>query len=286
MKNKKIQSAISFALAVILAFSCLTILTSAKSIAVVKQPDKRNFYQGIDWFYDNNNAIKFLKDPDLKGTVLSDGSKNVEYSAVKTPNMFSRADSGKWVEGSNTMRIYCDDFSGYATTTIKLFTVSSVSIVTPPSNTFYVKGLDWNPGPLGDVEFTKCDLTGLKINALYSDGTSKQVSYPENKLLGWSVGSDYSEIYPGKATLYATFCGKSAPFEVEFSNTNPFTLGDVTKDGKINSHDALVILQYATGSIALDSSKLRLADINKDSYINSLDALLILQYTVGKISSL
>lgn len=285
MKNRKVKCALCLVLTFILAFSCFAILTSAKTLTVVKQPEKRTFYQGIDWFYNESNVIKLIKDPNLKGTVISDGSKNVEYNASKTPNMFSKADSGKWVEGSNKIRIYCDDFSGYATTTITLVSVSSISIVTPPSNTLYVKGLDWQAGPFGDVEFTKCDLTGLKLNVKYSNGSSKEVSYPENELIGWTVGADYEEFRPGEATLYAEFCGKTAPFDVVFSNTNPYSAGDVTKDGKINSHDALVILQSATGSITLDTSRQRLADVNKDGKINSLDALLILQYSVGKISS-
>lgn len=283
---KSIKKTVCVLLSVILAFSVFTVLSSAKSITVIKQPDKRTFYQGIDWMYNKSNIISLTADPDLTGTVLSDGSTNVEYKPSKMPNMYAKPDSGKWIEGSNTMRIYCDDFTGYATTTVKFVTVSSISVVTPPSNTVYIKGTDWKAGPMGDVEFTSCDLTGLKLSVKYSDGSVKSVSYPENQLISWSVGTDYADIYPGDATLYALFCGKLAPFSVTFANTNPFKLGDVTKDGKINSYDALVILQSATGSTTLDSSKQKLADVNKDGKINSLDALLVLQYTVGKISSL
>lgn len=286
MKYIKVKSLFCFILSMIIVFSGFAVFSSAKTITVVKQPDKRTFYQGIDWMYNSSNIITLTSDPDLKGTVVSDGSKNVEYIASKMPNMYAKPDSGKWTTGSNTMRIYCDDFSGYATTAVSFVTVSSISVTNPPSNTVYIKGIDWKTGPMGDVEFTKCDLTGIKLSVKYSDGSVKSVSYPENQFISWSVGSDYAEINPGNATLYASFCGKLAPFNVTFANTNPFKLGDVTKDGSINSYDALVILQSATGSITLDSSKKNLADVNKDGNINSLDALLVLQYTVGKISSL
>lgn len=285
MKNIS-KNAVCIILSLIFAFSSFAVLASAKTITIVKQPTKRTFYQGIDWMYNKNNIIFLVSDPDLTGTVLTDGSKTVEYKASKMPNMFAQADGGKWSAGVNTMRIYCDDFSGYATTTVTLVTVSSISVTNPPSNTVYVKGTDWKAGPMGDVEFTSCDLTGLKLSVKYSDNTVKSVSYPENQFISWSVSEDYTDIYPGEATLYALFCGKLAPFKVTFANTNPFKLGDVTKDGSINSYDALVILQSATGSVTLDSSKQKLADVNKDGNINSLDALLVLQYTVGKISSL
>jgi len=285
MKYRKFNKTVSIILAVILAFSGFAICSFAKTLTIVQQPSKRSFYQGVDWIYNKSNVIVLTKDLELKGTVISDGSKQVAFNDSKTPNMFSKSDSGSWSEGSNTIRIYCDDFSGYATTTVSFVKVSSISVVNPPSNTIYVKGIDWKESALGDVEFTSCDLTGLKISAKYADGTTKTISYPENEFLGWSVGQSYSEILPGDATLYATFCGKYAPFDVTFSKTDPFIKGDVTKDGKINSYDALVILQFATGSIALDSTQKRLADVNKDGRINSLDALNILQYSVGKISS-
>jgi hypothetical protein len=57
-------------------------------------------------------------------------------------------------------------------------------------------------------------------------------------------------------------------------------LGDINSDGKVNSSDALAVLQYAVGSIkTIDKAA---ADVNGDGGINSSDALLILQTSVGK----
>ncbi len=56
--------------------------------------------------------------------------------------------------------------------------------------------------------------------------------------------------------------------------------GDVTKDGKVNSSDALMILRYSVGiEKSIDT---KLADINHDGKINSTDALLALQISIGK----
>ena len=61
-------------------------------------------------------------------------------------------------------------------------------------------------------------------------------------------------------------------------------LGDMDDNGKINSFDALKILQISSrGNITEEEKKV--ADINKDGKVNSLDALKVLQYATGKINS-
>ena len=60
------------------------------------------------------------------------------------------------------------------------------------------------------------------------------------------------------------------------------TAGDVNSDGKINSADALGILQHTVGSKPKNFNK-DVADINADGTINSADALMVLQIAVGSI---
>lgn len=68
-------------------------------------------------------------------------------------------------------------------------------------------------------------------------------------------------------------------------DVQPYTLGDVNEDGKINSVDALLNLQASVGKITLSASAKLAADVNLDGTVNSVDALRILQYSVGKITS-
>ena len=56
-------------------------------------------------------------------------------------------------------------------------------------------------------------------------------------------------------------------------------VGDVNSDGKTNSSDALVILQYAVGKVTEINETY--ADINNDGKINSSDALVALKISVG-----
>lgn len=57
--------------------------------------------------------------------------------------------------------------------------------------------------------------------------------------------------------------------------------GDVDKNGSVNSADALVILEYAVGSIKEIDKKS--ADMNRDKVINSTDALCVLRTCVGEL---
>ncbi|MBQ8574661.1 MAG: dockerin type I repeat-containing protein [Clostridia bacterium] len=288
MKKSAFKSALSLALAFLLAFSVMGVAAVAANVTIVKMPAQTSYYQGIDWTYNKAGKIALVGgDFDISGTVLSYNSKTVEYAVNKWPNMYTKADSGTWTAGNNTMRIYCDNFpsSVYATLTVKLVEVESVSVVTPPKKTNLIEDEDWVMGALGDVEFTEFDLTGIKLKVKYTDGTTKSISYPDNQLIGWSVAQGVDSAEPGEATLYATFGGKRAPFTVNFLTKDTKLLGDVNGDYAINSFDALIILQSSVGKVTLDSTQTTQADVTKDGKVNSTDALTVLQYVVGKITS-
>lgn len=65
--------------------------------------------------------------------------------------------------------------------------------------------------------------------------------------------------------------------------TVSFAKGDINSDGKINSTDALLVLQSSTGLIKLTSAQVKEADVNGDSKVNSTDALAILRFSTGTV---
>lgn len=67
----------------------------------------------------------------------------------------------------------------------------------------------------------------------------------------------------------------------EYNEKPKYTLGDVDNDGKINSSDALLVLQHSVEILTLKDNALLAADVDKDGRILSSDALLILQHSVG-----
>lgn len=60
-------------------------------------------------------------------------------------------------------------------------------------------------------------------------------------------------------------------------------VGDINGDSKVNSNDALIVLQYSVGKIN-DIDK-KAADVTGDGKINSSDALRILQISVGVVDT-
>ena len=57
-------------------------------------------------------------------------------------------------------------------------------------------------------------------------------------------------------------------------------------NGKINSGDALVVLQGSTGLTQMSDRQIKAAELNNDDKITASDALVILQFATGLISTL
>lgn len=63
-----------------------------------------------------------------------------------------------------------------------------------------------------------------------------------------------------------------------------YTLGDVNNDGKVNTIDAIMILQHISKKITLNEKQMLAADTSKDGRISTMDAIRILQYISKKIT--
>ncbi len=61
-----------------------------------------------------------------------------------------------------------------------------------------------------------------------------------------------------------------------------YNLGDVNSDKKVNSTDALKVLEFSVGKAKLSKSQLKAADIDKNGQVNSQDAYIILSISSGK----
>lgn len=67
-------------------------------------------------------------------------------------------------------------------------------------------------------------------------------------------------------------------------STRRVLVGDVNSDGKVNTTDARLVLQYAAGLIEADAIDLEAAEVNGDQKINTTDARQILQLAAGILS--
>ncbi len=199
--------------------------------------------------------------------------------------------------------------------------ITKMEIVSLPTKTTFYHGTDWDYGywkfPEDDgfgvftprdgiISFMHqggyfsfyqdrgmLDMNGLVVKVTYSDGKTTNIAYKETKhstgvvtqnMLVSPKGGEYKV---GENTVEVYF--ESAPAVYTTYKINivegeqPATKGDVNSDKKVNSSDALLVLQHSVQLITLTAEQVKIADMNSDSNINSLDALMILQKSVGII---
>lgn len=61
----------------------------------------------------------------------------------------------------------------------------------------------------------------------------------------------------------------------------PYTLGDVSLNGTIDTYDASLVLQYMVGALSLSPTQLSAADYSENGHVDTYDASLILQHIVS-----
>ncbi len=210
------KKVISFSLCLILLLSALIIPASAQNTELIKEPDKKFFYEGIDWVY-SGSTIKAKIDFDLTGTVIRYNGNDISYKVFPWGgNMYIEPSSGNWKAGKNTARIYLEDFSNaYVDTQITLVAIKSVSLAKDPDKTKLMHGVDWDYDSKNNIALKSYSPTGAAIKLTFTDGTTSTVSY-EDGGIDWIVPNNVDDFVLGKNTLNLTFYGHYIPFTVEF----------------------------------------------------------------------
>ncbi len=209
----------------------------------------------------------------------------------------------------------CSGFSVSAAPKIR-----GIKIVTEPHQVKFYRNTDWDYGkwdqpddlgpwvwvPGSTISFLRnpgsgkypdagmINAEGLVIEVTYSDGSKKTMAYKESKKSSgiydqnilispeggrYKTGKQKAEVWLEEDFRYYD------TYEIEIiDGEKPVErqMGDVNNDGKVNSQDALFVLQYSVSIVELDNTQKKYADVNNDKKCNSSDALAILQKAVGK----
>ena len=193
--------------------------------------------------------------------------------------------------------------------------ITGVKIVSYPKKTEFVQGADWDYGYYDMPEggglgtfvsdsrmisfkhyggyYTRyadrgmIDMNGLVVKVTYSDGTSENIAYKET-VSGTSVtqniyASASTDYKLGENTIEVYFKSNTAVYDSYKINIvkTASLKGDVNFDGKVNSTDALLVLQHVVGSKLIGYQNIHIADMSGDGQINSFDALQILRKSVA-----
>ena len=154
----------------------------------------------------------------------------------------------------------------------------------------YIKEKGFNgftaPAPAPDPQFSIKTGTNLSVNEkskqiiLRNDPELTQAQFLSKYIQSKDVNVKMSALASGKVATGTTIAadGNGKSF-------GPYTIcliGDINCDSKINSSDALAILNHSVGAAPLEGYRLTSADWNGDSKVNSADALAVLNFSVSR----
>ncbi len=191
-----------------------------------------------------------------------------------------------WTDGSITPAVSDSGTTEYSVTFTPTDTVNYESVVL--SATLNIKNYIIS----GQV---KCyDATVETTVTLYETGTNTvaytvsltTVAESGEKILDFSFESVANGIYDlvvtnsrhGSYTLNGLETNEA---EIILDLIIIYLLGDVNRNGSINSTDVLLVRRYIAGLEIFDASQQVLADVNKNGAVNSTDVLMIRQYIAG-----
>ena len=138
------------------------------------------------------------------------------------------------------------------------------------------------------------DKQGNDIEYIYSfsdlekseDGNiySKEFKFSLNEPL--NINEEYSISTESRVKSYAGIsAGENIvkiKIEDESKPEDTIKLGDVNKDGVVDTEDARMIFKYYIGAIKLTDKEKKVADVNKDGVVDTEDARKILLYNIGQ----
>lgn len=141
----------------------------------------------------------------------------------------------------------------------------------------------------GQLNFLKYELTNYECDTGYILEKLKDVS--DTAQGAYKAGYDWCYYFerPAYKDSKSESRGASARdeywpvFGKKYVSTGT-ALGDVTGDGRIDSSDALLIVQSSVGKKTLNAAQKKAADVNGDNRITASDALIILDISTGKDS--
>ena len=224
----------------------------------------------------------FYYSRDLKSALLNE---NIEYIGNNAFGYCENVDLGQIPSSLKYLGYNLFGFS------------NNIGLTTVDGNTYLDKWLIRASAQSGDEFRIPEGTVGIAASAIYSIGMIRSASVYIPASVKHINSSAFRYFINLKDVYFAgsredwekmNIGDKNSPlFEahIHFEDQTPPTYGDVDKDGKISSSDALMVLQNVVGILDFSDGQLTVADVDGDRKISSSDALLILQHTVGIIDS-
>lgn len=215
MKALKVSVALILCL---LTISFPTAFAAKSKAELVTPPNRTVFYEGKDWDYTRREITPFANF-DLEGTVVDyNGEIKTYFFFPWGGNMWAEPVSGSWHTGVNDVYIYLDDYDGevYAEGQITLCEITKIQVVTYPTDTTLIRGINWHYDKFENIVLDSLDFSGTSVEVFYSDGTREILPYNQKNGLRWEVASDNERFSLGRNKISASYFSKTAPVYYDF----------------------------------------------------------------------
>lgn len=104
---------------------------------------------------------------------------------------------------------------------------------------------------------------------------------------GWTCSITFRMPVSAAASTYAVYVSGTGVetkdvkyLKIASTSGETYICGDVTKDGRVTSDDALWVLRNEVGLNVPVTADIEAGDVNEDTFVNSTDALWMLRYEV------
>lgn len=153
-----------------------------------------------------------------------------------------------------------------------------------------IKDLGMSGNKIEKPVVTPPSYTFKEVEGFTVDAQRNIISGIPRELTTEEFAEKYIELVGGAEVNYSTTVndlvatGTKVTIKGSNKTLGEFTIsvvGDTDMNSKVNSADALVVLQYSVGSRTLGPARKLSADLNSDGIINSADALAILKIAVS-----
>lgn len=238
---------------------------------------------------------------DSSGKAVSGATVELYKDGTKVGTPVTTDSSGKYIipdvsTGTYTLKAKSDDGSlnGSASVTVAADSILNADVTVAKGFTVSGTALSWNNTNDALYYLYPSTMEDAAIKAEWKSGsytgtacTSKGTPTASGKQFEQTFTFD--TVAAGDYKLAIVKPGHGLWIEELTVNTDNITdksirlykMGDVNKDGKVNSTDALWVRQSSAGGRVLDAYQKILADLNRDGKVNSTDALWIRQISAG-----
>ena len=246
----------------------------------------------------------------IVGTEIEKVDISKAVKGGRTPYVFSKTSGPDWLQvdrqgkitgtrpSTETAATTADIKVTDKDNTVQTFTITVGAVTKPKGVSVSGEAVSWNNTDNAEYLLYDGSTSDADIKAEWKVGTYKTALAYTPVKGGITLNADskrydqtftFNTISEGNYKLVVVKPGHGLWIEELTVNTDNITdksiqlckMGDVNKDGKVNSTDALWVRQSSAGGRVLDAYQKILADLNRDEKVNSTDALWIRQISAG-----